>query len=225
MRQTVDRSNAVRHAVAALFLGMAYFGVQLTVHADQSAASAPIVSKTTLAEARDIWATGNASTVSEGHLAIGGGNGRDGFSKVGLEQVLLVTVAGVDFETLPVARYAFVDEVLYAISAQFRERLSKDKSAFKELTDEEISQLEESLTRKYGKPRGLRDLGAGKKPNIFIWDLRENEMILAKSVMSGYQLTLRNKALAKKVDAYKKIECKMHRQKGDTPTPVTEICL
>ena len=172
-----------------------------------------------------MWAARDASVFSEGHLAIGGGSGVDGLSQVGLEQVLLVTVAGVEFEALPVARYAFVDEVLYAISAQLRKNYSKEKSPFKELSDEELVQLELSLTRKYGKPRKLRDMGAGKKPNIFIWDLRENELSLTAGGLSGYNLTLRNKALTKKVDAYKKTECKKHRQQGQTPVSVMAICL
>jgi hypothetical protein len=206
-------------------LGMMYFGIGLPAHAEQTAAVAPVISKTTLVEARGMWTTLDAHVVSEGHLAIGGGNRLDGLSKVGLEQVLLVTVEGVDFEGLPVARYAFVDELLYAISAQLRNSFSKEKSAFKELSDEELAQLEQSLTRKYGKPRGLKDLVAGKKPNILVWDLRESEMTLTKSDLSGYHLALRHKALVKKVDAYTKIECKKHRQKGDTPTLVTTICL
>jgi hypothetical protein len=222
MHVITDRSSAVRHAAAALILGVAYFGITLPAYADECAAPAFVVSKTTLVEAREIWTSCNASTVSEGHLAIGGGSGKDGLSTVGLEQVLLVTVAGVDFEGLPVARYAFVDEVLYAISAQVRKTVSKD-SPFKQLTNDELAELEQALTRKYGKPRALRDMGAGKKPNLFIWDLRENEMILSESILSGYHLTLQNKTLAKKVDAYKKAECKLHRPKGDAP--VTSICL
>jgi hypothetical protein len=206
-------------------LGMACFGILLPAQALQSASPAPVIGKTTLTAAREMWSATNASTLSEGHLAIGGGNGIDGMSKVGLEQVLLVTETGVDFESLPVARYAFVDEVLYAISAQLRKPYTKEKPLFKELSDEELVQLEQALTRKYGKPRALKDLMAGKKPNVFIWDLRENEMVLTQSSYSGYNLTVRNKALVKKVDAYTKAECKKHRQKGETPTLVTTICL
>jgi hypothetical protein len=222
MHLITNRPSAVRHAAAALILGVACFCITLPTYADECAASAFVVSKTSLAEAREMWTSCNASTVSEGHLAIGGGSGKDGMSRVGLEQVLLVTVSGVDFEGLPVVRYAFVDEVLYAISAQVRKTVSNE-SPFKELTNDELSQLEQALTRKYGKPRGLRDMGAGKKPNLFLWDLRENEMSLSESILSGYHLTLRNKALAKKVDAYKKAECKLHRPKGEAP--VTSICL
>ncbi|HEY0060728.1 MAG TPA: hypothetical protein VGC21_01330 [Telluria sp.] len=192
----------------------------------QGPAPAPEISKTSLAEARGMWAAAGATTVSEGHLAIGGGNGIDGLSQVGLEQVLLVTVAGVEFEGLPVARYAFVDDVLYAVSAQLRRGYTKHQTPFKELDNDALSQLQQSLTRKYGKPRAFNEPLGGKKPSIFIWDLKENELTLTTSIgFGGHTLTLVNKALAKKVAAYKKTECKKHRQKGETPTLVTTICL
>ncbi|MFC5479105.1 hypothetical protein [Massilia suwonensis] len=223
MRLIAHRSKFVRHVAAAFILGMTYVGIQLPASAGECAA--PVISKTTLAEAREMWAACDANIVSAGNLAIGGGSGKDGMSTVGLEQVVLVTVAGVDFEGLPVARYAFVDEVLYAISVQLRNSFSRDKPLFKELSDADLSQLEQSLTSKYGKPRALKDMGAGKKPNIFIWDLQDSEMTLTNTIIPGYRLSLVNKTLAKKVDAYRKTECKRHRQKGETPTPVTSVCL
>lgn len=223
MRLIANRFALVRHAAAAFALGMTCLGIQLSAHAGECAA--PVISKTTLAEARATWAACDASIVSAGNLAIGGGSGKDGMSQVGLEQVVLVTVAGVDFEGLPVVRYAFVDEVLYAISVQLRNTFSRDKPLFKKLSKDEISQLQQSLTNKYGKPRALKDMGAGKKPNIFIWDLRDSELTLTNTIIPGYQVNLVHKALAKKVDAYRKAECKRHRQKGDTPTPVTSVCV
>ncbi len=225
MRLLSTHSHVVRHAAATLVLGMACLGHALAARASQPEAPAPIISKTTLAEARAMWSASEATIVSEGHLAIGGGNGVDGLSTVGLEQVLLVTVSGVDFEKLPVARYAFVDEVLYAVSAQLRKGYSNVEPPYKVLSDEELSQLKETLMRRHGKPRALKDMGAGKRPNIFIWDLREDELVMTEGGLSGYTLARRNKALAKKVDAYKKTECKKHRQRGSEPTPVTSICL
>lgn len=225
MHLLYKQSNVFLHAAVALILSVGWIGTPLAAPPEQDAPVAPVISRTTLAEAREMWTTGNASIVGEGHLAIGGGNRVDGLSKVGLDQVLLVTVAGVDFEGLPVARYAFVDDVLYGISAQLRNVLSGGKTPFKELSDEELSTLEQALTKKYGKPRALKDPFAGKKPTISIWDLHDNELVLTQSVLSGYHLTLQNKALSKKVEAYKKKECKLHRQKGDTSTLVTAICL
>jgi hypothetical protein len=217
------RFAAVPRALAGLLVSLAAFLVPPTAHADQNAAQSPVIGKTTLAEARELWAAGDARIVSEGHLAIGGGSGTDGHSQVGLEQVLLVTVEGVDFEALPTARYAFVDNVLYATSAQLHNKTAKIYSPFKELSDDDMAQLLQTLTKKYGKPRGLRDIVADKKPNVFIWDLRDNELVLNISMLYGYHLTLKNKALEKKVEAYSKIECKKHRQ--DAGGSVYKICV
>jgi len=217
---TTNCFTHLRHA-AVIFLCM----LAQPALADESAAPAPlpalVLGKTTLPEAREIWLNSGATVVGEGHLAIGGGNGVDGLSTVGLPQALLVTVDGVEFESLPVARYAFVDEVLYAISAQLQNGMKK-KMAFKDLSDDELSQLQHALTGKYGKPRPLKDLFA-TKANIFVWDRGANEMVLTVNAISGSNLSLKNKALVKKVEAYTKTECKKHRQKG--PGPVTAICL
>jgi hypothetical protein len=219
MRMSAVPSTFLRRAAAVLL-----FGLALSAQAADEPATTPVIGKTSLTEAREMWQNSGAVVVSEGHLAIGGGSGVDGLSTVGLDQVLLVTVDGVDFESLPVARYAFVDEVLYAMSAQLN-NLYKKKMAFKEMSDADVTQLLQTLTTKYGKPRALRDIFAGKKPNTFVWDLRDREMVLTAGSAINHQLSVRNKALQKKVDAYTKAECKKHRQKGETATPVTSICL
>jgi hypothetical protein len=218
------RHFAISHLAATILLGLASVGASVPAHAEDDPAPVPVIGKTTLSEARAMWLSSGATVVSEGHLAIGGGNGVDGLSTVGLDQVLLVTVDGVAFESLPVARYAFVDEVLYAVSAQLHNGSSR-KMAFKDLSKDEIAQLVQSLTSKYGKPRGINDFFPGKKPNIFIWDLRDQEMVLSAGGNGHYHLSVKNKALQKKVDAYTKTECKKHRQKGETRTLVTTICL
>ncbi|MFL6656924.1 MAG: hypothetical protein ACJ8GW_02530, partial [Massilia sp.] len=226
MHLTAHPRTLVQHALRILAMGVVLLLVLPAARADQNVAQSPVIGKTTLAEARELWAAGDARIVSEGHLAIGGGSlTMDGERKLGLEQVLLVTVDGVDFETLPVARYAFVDQVLYAVSAPTHNMFAKVKSPFKDLSPEELAQLEQSLTRKYGKPRGLKDMGAGRKPNIFVWDLRENELVLSEGIMSGLVLTLKNKALAKKVDGYAKIECKKHPRSDKLATSNNEVCL
>lgn len=213
--------NKLRHVAAALLFAVAAAAAAIGAQAQDTAVPTPVIGKTTLSEAREMWMNSGAAVVSEGHLAIGGGNGVDGLSTVGLEQVLLLTVDGVEFESLPVARYAFVDEVLYAISAQLHNG-TKRKMAFKDLSREEIADLQATLTRKYGKPRALKDLFASK-PNIFVWDRGSNDMVLTVQAISGDNLTVKNKMLAKKVEAYTKTECKKHRSKA--PGPVTAICL
>ncbi len=220
MHLPARRQYTMRNLVTAVFLGLAAF----CAHAQEAALPAPVIGKTTLPEAREMWLGSGATVVSEGHLAIGGGKGADGLSTVGLDQVLLVTVDGVEFEGLPVARYAFVDDLLYAVSAQLHNG-GKQKMAFKDLSKEEVGELVQTLTRKYGKPRGINDFFPGKKPNIFIWDLKDHEMVLSAGGNGHYSLARSHKALAKKVAAYTKAECKKHRQQGQTPTLVTSICL
>lgn len=226
MRMTAQRFHPFRQIAAAMIASLALAVAALPVQAQDAPAPspAPVIGKTTLAEARDMWLNSGATVVSEGHLAIGGGKGADGLSTVGLDQVLLVTVSGVEFESLPVARYAFVDDILYGMSAQLHNG-SKQPMAFKDLSKEEVEQFVRTLTVKYGKPRAVNDMFEGRKPNIFIWDLRDREMVLLAGGNGHWQLSVKHKALQKKVDAYTKAECKKHRQKGETPTLVTSICL
>lgn len=182
--------------------------------------------KTTLEEAQKTWDAANASSIGRGKLAIGGGSGLDGMSKVALDQVDLIDQRGVDFEGLPVARYAFVDGVLYAITAQLDRGLAGTRSEFKQLSADELEALQQELRRKYGKPSQVtKDMFAGKKPNIFIWNLRENELILQLRPAMGSSLVLRNKALAQKVETYRKTECRKHRPNSKTGGSITEVCV
>jgi hypothetical protein len=223
MRLQAARQYGIRHLAAAFAFGLAALGAGFSAHAeDAPPAAAPVIGKTTLAEAREMWQTSGATVASEGHLAIGGGRGRDGLSTVGLEQVLLVTVDGVEFEGLPAARYAFVDDVLYAVSAQLHNG-NISKMVFKDLNKDDMAQLEQTLRRKYGKPQGFNDLLIGSKPNILVWNLKNEELTLTLGGISGFHLTRQNKALAKKVDAYTKAECKNHRIKG--PGNITDVCV
>lgn len=143
---------------------------------------------------------------------------------MGLEQVQLVTMEGVDSEGCR-SRYAFVDEC-FAVNAELQAIAAGD-SLFKRLTNDELARFQQALKRKHGKPRGEMDLFgfADRKPNIFIWDKQGNVMVFTKKSVRGSQLILHNKVLAKKVEAYKKSECKLHRFDPDKPTPVTEQCL
>lgn len=182
--------------------------------------------KTTLEEAQGVWEATNASTISRGKLAIGGGSGVDRMSKVALDQVDLIDQRGVDFEGLPVARYAFVDGTLYAITAQLDQGLQRSRGEFKQLSADELDTLQKELSRKYGPPNKVaKDMFAGKRPNIFIWNLRENELVLQVRPGLGSSLTMQNKALAQKVESYRKTECKKHRPNPATPGSITEVCV
>lgn len=195
------------------------------VSSDQAASSLK-VGKTTLDEAEKIWEASNASTIRRGRLAIGGGSGSDGTSKVGLDQVELIDQRGVDFEGLPVARYAFVDGVLYAITAQLRDALPANRGEFKQLSADELEAMQKDLRRKYGNPtKTTKDMFAGKQRNIFIWNLRENELVLQVRSIQGTSLTLQNKALSQKVEKYRKAECRKHQANPNKPGLITEVCV
>jgi hypothetical protein len=188
---------------------------------------APLITgKTTLEDARRAWETSGANIIGAGKLAIGGGSGADGMSQVRLDQVDLIDVSNVDFEGLPVARYAFVDGVLYAIMTKLEKDLSKNNGGFKILSREEQESFKKELIRKYGHPsQSLKDMyGLGKKePNVFIWDRKENELVLSLRYGLGSNFTISNKALAKKVEMYRKAECKKHRP--TQPGPITQVCV
>jgi hypothetical protein len=187
--------------------------------------ASPALGKTTLAEAKAAWEANGATIVGSGKLAIGGGNGVDGMSQVQLDQVDLVDVTNIDFEGLPVARYAFVDGVLYAISSKLENDLSRNHGEFKVLTREEQESLARALTRKYGRPSRTAQnfYASGKRPNIFIWTRKDSELVLELRYGLGSTLSIRNTVLAKKVEAYTKAECKKHRP--TQPGPITQVCV
>lgn len=205
-----------------------------TTSADKAAETTPAatkpapltIGKTTLEDAKLSWEASGAIILGAGKLAIGGGSGVDGMSQVRLEQVELFDVSNVDFEGLPVARYAFVDGVLYAIMTKLDKDLSKNKGGFKILSREEQESFKQELIRKYGQPsQSLRDFYAvGKKePNVYIWNRKENELVLQLRNGLGSNFTISNKALAKKVEMYRKAECKKHRP--TQPGPITQVCV
>jgi hypothetical protein len=198
---------------------------QIEVPMTPSKPASPVPGKTTLAEAKTTWEANGATIVSSGKLAIGGGSGVDGMSQVQLDQVDLIDVMNIDFEGLPVARYAFVDGVLYAITSKLEKDLSQNHGAFKILSREEQESLAKDLMRKYGPPsRTFQNFYAsGKRPNVFVWTRKDSELVLQFKYGLGSTLSIRNNALAKKVEAYTKAECKKHRRTGSGP--ITQVCV
>jgi hypothetical protein len=178
--------------------------------ATPAAARTLTVGKTTLENAEAAWHEGSARLRQKGHLAIGFGSGADALGTIGLEQVLLVDVEGVDFEGFKAARYGFVDGVLYSVQVSLGLDLSKQKSvASQELSKAELDALEARLRNEHGKPtREGRDLLAGKRPNILVWRVGQEELTLARSIHTF--LRLENPALVKKVLEYRKAACRQH---------------
>jgi hypothetical protein len=178
-----------------------------------------VIGKSTLQEAEAFWRETGARPGRSGNLAIGFKSGVDGSGDIAVEQVVLVDVEGVEFEGFTVARYGFVDGVLYSVQVSLGLDLSKVKSvASKDLSKEEFGALEAQLRRKHGKPsRELRDLFGGRRnrANILVWRVGANELTLADSVHKF--LRLENLALAKKVDAYRKAVCKKQNRRSRIP--------
>ena len=183
---------------------------------DAPAKGAPLrplmVGKTTLDEAAAAWHEAGAHPRQSGNLAIGSGSGADALGRIALEQVLLVDVEGVDFEGFQAARYGFVDGVLYSVQVTLGLDVSKKKSVTSmSLSSAELDALEARLRKEYGKPaREGRDLFAGKRPNILLWRVGQEELILSRSLQSF--LRLESPSLSKKVVEYRKAACRQHDQ-------------
>lgn len=177
----------------------------------QTLPDAVSVGRTTYDQATSIWSSAGAAIVQSGKLAVGAGSGVDGSARYSVEQVTLTDVSGIDFEGLKLARYGFVDGVLFSVQARLDTVFRENRAGSNELTAAELQGLEARLRAKYGNPRSARDLFAGTKPNVLIWDLRDNELILHMNPGVASSLVLRNKALTRKVEAYRQAECRKHR--------------
>lgn len=170
------------------------------------------VGQTSYEQADAAWADQGAVVARRGHLGVGAGSGVDGLGRYAVNEVQLVDVSGADFEGMKVVRYAFVDGTLFSITARLNSIFAEDKAGSNGLSEPELKEFEQKLRAKYGPPtRSLRDMFAGKKPNVFVWDFRDRELIL--HLLSGIRssLQLRSKALSKKADQYARIECRKHR--------------
>jgi hypothetical protein len=178
----------------------------------QALPDAVSVGRTTYEQAASIWSSVGGTVLQRGKLSVGAGSGVDGAGHYAVEQVTLIDVSGIDFEGLRLARYGFVDGVLFSVQARLDTVFRENRAGSNELSEAELQSLEARLRAKYGNPsRSARDLFAGTKPNVLIWDLRDNELILHLVPGVGSSLVLRNKALTRKVEAYRQSECRKHR--------------
>lgn len=179
------------------------------------AAHSLVLGRTSLDEAKQIWADGGAQVLHQGRLAVGAGSGVDGMATIAVDEVLLVDVGNTDFEGLPVVRYGFVDGILYSAQVRLRpvvEGIDKN-SVFRTVPDDEIKALERRLRRTYGPPtRSGSDVFGGKVPTVFQWSLRDRDLVLTHgALLQGSQLSMTHKALSKKAKAYQKATCRQHK--------------
>lgn len=195
--------------VAALCVGLL---VSTSLVRAQDATPPLRIGEATYEQAVATWSTGPTQVLQQGNLAVGAGSGADGRGHYAVREVQLVDVSGSNFEGLSLARYAFVDGTLYAVMARLHHISPENKAGSNQMTTAEVDEFERKLRAKYGPPtRSLKSMFADKKPNVFIWDLRDRELVLQVEPGIASSVQLRHKALAKKADAYTTAECDRHR--------------
>jgi hypothetical protein len=172
--------------------------------------------QTTLEAARAYWSQNGMKIVGAGHMALGSGRGIDGLGKLSADKVLLVDVAGVDFEGLPTARFGFYEDRLYRIQASLTQLLSNGASA-ENYTDEQVQALGDRLRAKYGAPSAEhRTLLADASGNdVLIWRLPEGTLTLTTNPLNR-SLILSSAKMEADIKAYVKAYCKAINTKTRT---------
>lgn len=162
-----------------------------------------VVGQSTLDDAVARWTEAGAVVTGKGYAAIGAGSGIDGFSGQAAERVLLIDIESTDLEGPRPARFSFFDGVLYAIHVVLKPVVSGNRSNAQQLTEPELLAFEQRLRDKYGRPdQSLRDMVAGKKPNVFIWNIGNNALMFTTLTLQGHTVSFNNPALLKKANAY-----------------------
>ena len=163
--------------------------------------------ETTLDAARATWSRNGVKILRAGHMALGSGSGVEGKGKVAAEKVLLVDVAGVDFEGLTTARFGFFDNKLYRIQASLASALNSAMSA--NLSEDQLKTLTAKLRAKYGKPsQELRTLMADKAsgPDVLVWKLPDGKLTLSTNPINA-SLILSNEKMETDIKTYVKAYC------------------
>jgi hypothetical protein len=171
--------------------------------------------RTTKQQAFDYWKDQGATLLGSGHLALGAGSGRDNSSQVVAPEVELIDVQGVDFEGLPVARFAFYKDTLYAIQAQVRSVTNKENVRLR-LSDDEVRELGRRLEQKYGKPtRRIKTLLAdGREPDVRVWTIKGNTLRFQDAPLNAV-LVYANPAMEAEVKKHIAATCKVINAKKD----------
>jgi hypothetical protein len=168
-----------------------------------------VLGQTTLPEAVSYWRASGAHILRAGHLALGTGKGIDGVSKTSADKVMLVDVAGIDFEGITSARFGFFEEKLYRIQAMLRPGLLNAKT---DLTYDkgQLTTLEARLRQKYGQPiQQERSLFVKKNEgaDLLTWTVNGGSLRLVSNLVNG-SLILTNDATEASIHKYVKEYCK-----------------
>jgi len=168
-----------------------------------------VLGQTTLSEAMNYWRASGAHVLRAGHLALGTGSGMDGVGKTSAEKVVLADIAGIDFEGITSARFAFYEQKLYRIQALLRPGLLNAKTDIT-YDDAQLTALEGRLRREYGPPGEQRRSLFVKKsdaPDVLSWKVDGNSLRFVSNPVNG-SLILSNEETEASIRKYVKEYCK-----------------
>jgi hypothetical protein len=178
------------------------------VNTDNPAPFQYVLGRTTLSEAVSYWRASGARILRSGHLALGTGSGLDGVGKTSADKVVLVDLAGIDFEGIPSARFGFYEERLYLIQATLKPGLLSSKTDLAYDT-EQMKALEQRLRKEYGRPLEQRS-GLMKKSepaDVLSWNVGGNSLRFVSNPLNG-SLVLTNEQTQANIRRYVKEYCK-----------------
>ncbi|QSI33577.1 hypothetical protein GNX71_30030 [Variovorax sp. RKNM96] len=174
------------------------------------APSSPIaltLGKTTRQEAELAWIAQGSKIVRSGALGVGGSGLADYHVRKGVPEIVLTDVAGVDFEGFTVARYAFIEDVLYAIETPLYARTPRSETPFKALDATQLQALARKLEAIYGAPtRTGFTPRAGKEADVLTWETPQGTLTLVTNDFFAH-LSLRDAELQKKAKAFARAAC------------------
>jgi len=164
--------------------------------------------RTTLEEAVSYWRGSGAHILRAGHLALGTGSGLDGVGKTSAEKVMLVDVAGVDFEGIPSARFGFYEKKLYLVQASLRPGLLSAKTDLR-YDGDQMRALEARLRQEHGPPVEQRSalVKKGEPADLLSWKVDGNSLRFVSNPMSA-SLVLTNEDTQASIRKYVKEYCK-----------------
>jgi hypothetical protein len=207
-------------------LGLLVLGLIATPALAQSGSDAPAgaqgppfaytLLQTTLDEARQYWSQNGVHVLGAGHLAVGSGSGMDGLGKVSVDKVLLVDVAGVDFEGVTSARFGFYENKLYRIQAKLKPGLQRSNKAGLDYSADQLKELETRLRQKYGNPNEMQHTlyaDKGQKNDLLVWRIDGNKLTFVSNTLDA-SLVLSNERTEAEIKKYIKEYCKTVNTQG-----------
>ncbi|WP_431510393.1 hypothetical protein [Variovorax sp. DAIF25] len=177
---------------------------------DLPAPSSPIaltLGKTTRQEAELAWIAQDSRIVRSGTMGVGGSGLADYHVRRSVPGIVLVDVAGVDFEGFTVARYAFIEDLLYAVETPLHARTPRSETPFKALDATQLQELARTLETRHGPPtRRTFSRRAGNEPDVLTWDTEQGTLELVTNDFLAH-LGQWDPALERKAKALRRAAC------------------